>query len=160
MFCLQLTGELTVSIDPATESGWRPVTKQDLIDIIDSGKPLSARFRDTEGGEWKEDLLVGYRTISGRLWYIKPMGTNWELCEVKTAVLRDPKFSDLENGPIECIIYPDGEHEVPRKGVLVGMIQRPTKKNATGIEYHVKYSDDASDLPSRSRWHVKISVPE
>jgi hypothetical protein len=150
-----------VSIDQATESGWQPVTKQDLIDIIDSGKPLSARFRDTEDGEWKEDLLVGYRTISGRLWYIKPTGTNWKLCEVKTAVLRDPKFSDLENGPIECLVYLHGENHTPEKGILVGMRYQPNKRNNTGCVYHViEQGQPEDDTSYHSRWCVKISVSE
>jgi hypothetical protein len=150
-----------MSIDQATESGWRPATKQDLIDIIDSGKPLSARFRDTEDGEWKEDLLVGYGIVGGRLWYIKSTGTSWKLCEIKTAVLRDPKFSDLENGPIECLVYLHGENHTPERGILVGMRYHPNERNKTGLVYHVSRQGQPEDDTSFNvRWCVKISVSE
>jgi len=146
-----------MTIDKATESGWRPVTKQDLIDIIDSGKPLSARFRDAENGEWKCDLLVGFQIIQGRMWYTKSTRTNWQHCEVKPVVLRDPKFSDLENGPIECLVYLHGENHTPERGILVGMRYHPNERNKTGLAYHVSRQGQPEDGTSYNvSWCVKV----
>jgi hypothetical protein len=149
-----------MTIDKATESGWRPVTKQDLIDLFDGGEPQAARFRDTESEPWRHDFLVGFDVVANGLRYAKQnSNTNWKFCEIKTQVLRDPKFSDLENGPIECMIYPDGEHERPQKGILVGMHHNPAnRRNTTGMEYTTKwlYQKDKPNASVSFRWHVKV----
>jgi len=147
-----------MTIDKATESGWRPVTKQDLIDLIDGGEPQAARFRDNEDQEWHEGTLMGFRLSDGERCYVKSTGFVWKQCEIKTHVLRDPKFSDLENGPIECMIYPDCEAERPQKGILVGMSHTPSQRNSTGMVYCTKYLWQKND-PNASvlhRWHVKV----
>lgn len=147
-----------MTIDKATESGWRRVTKQDLIDLIDGGEPQAARFRDNEHQEWHEGTLMGFRLSDGEKCYVKSTGFVWKQCEIKTQVLRDPKFSDLENGPIECMIYPDCEAESPRKGILIGMSYKPNKRNSTGIEYHTKrlHEKDSPTASASHRWHVKV----
>ena len=146
-----------MTIDKATESGWRPVTKQDLIDLIDGGEPQAARFRDYEDQAWHEGTLMGFRLSNGERCYVKSTGFVWKQCEIKTQVLRDPKFSDLENGPIECLTYPDDNPAgSPLKAFLVGIQHRPNPHNTTSMAYHVRYARDESDLPSRSRWHVKV----
>jgi hypothetical protein len=146
-----------MTIDKATESGWRPVTRQDLIDLIDGGEPLAARFRDNENQEWSEDTLLGFRLARGGTWYVKSTGFAWKQCEIKTQGLRDPKFSDLENGPIECLTYPDDNPAgSPLKAFLVGMQHRPNPNNTTGMAYHVRYLHDKSDVAPRFRWHVKV----
>lgn len=148
-----------MTIDEATESGWRPVTKQDLIDLIDGGEPLAARFRDTESESWRDDYLSGFRIVAGGLRYAKlSTGSCWKQCEIKTQVLRDPKFSDLDNGPIECVIYPDCGAERPQKGILVGMSHTPNQRNSTGMIYCTKYLWQKND-PNAStlhRRHVKV----
>jgi len=146
-----------MTIDKATESGWRPVTKQDLIDLTDGGSQPWARFRDKDEQQWNEALLIGYRAC-GEFWYVAATGIGWRHCEIKTQVLRDPKFSDLENGPIECMIYPDYESEIPQKGILIGMSYKPNKRNSTGIEYHTKrlHEKDSPTASASHRWHVKV----
>jgi len=146
-----------MTIDKATESGWRPVTKQDWIDLIDGGSQPWARFRDKDEQQWNEALLIGCR-VSGGFWHVDATGIGWRHCEIKTQVLRDPKFSDLENGPIECMIYPEGGHERPQKGILLGMSHKQNKRNATDMEYYIKglsqkYDQYAGFSP---RWHVKV----
>jgi hypothetical protein len=147
-----------MTIDKATESGWRPVTKQDLIDLFDGGEPQAARFRDTESEPWRHDFLVGFDVVANVLRYAKQnSNTSWKFCEIKTQVLRDPKFSDLENGPIECLTYPDDNPAgSPLKAFLVGMQHRPNPNNTTGMAYHVRYLHDKSDVAPRFRWHVKV----
>jgi hypothetical protein len=148
-----------MTIDKATESGWRPVTKQDLIDLIDGGEPQAARFRDNQHQEWHEGTLMGFRLSDGERCYVKSTGFVWKQCEIKTQVLRDPKFSDLENGPIECMVYendnPNSPHS-PLKAFLVGMQHRSNPNNTTGMAYHVRYLHDKSTDGPRFRWHVKI----
>jgi hypothetical protein len=154
-----------MSIENATVTGWRPVTRQDLIDLIDGGEPLEARFRDFDHQTWREQYLVGFGPrkpdsmgyfegdISGKGKFL------WTQCEIKTQVLRDPKFSDLDNGPIECMIYPDGGYECPQKGILVGMTHKPTnKRNTTGMEYQTLwlYEKDKSYASVSHRWHVMV----
>jgi hypothetical protein len=145
-----------MTIDKATESGWRPVTKQDWIDLIDGGSQPWARFRDKDEQQWIEALLIGCR-VSGGFWHVDAAGIGWRHCEIKTQVLRDPKFSDLENGPIECLTYPDDNRAgSPLKAFLVGIQHRPNHINTTGIAYHVKYLTDRNNDSPRLRWHVKV----
>jgi hypothetical protein len=147
-----------MSIENATVTGWRPATRQDLIDLIDGGEHQWARFRDKVDQDWNEALLIGYR-LSGGFWYVGATGQGWRHCEIKTQVLRDPKFSDLDNGPIECMIYPDGGYECPQKGILVGMTRKPTnKRNTTGMEYQTLwlYEKDKSYASVSHRWHVMV----
>jgi hypothetical protein len=147
-----------MSIENATVTGWRPATRQDLIDLIDGGEHQWARFRDKVNQDWNEALLIGYR-LSGGFWYVGATGQGWRHCEIKTQVLRDPKFSDLDNGPVECMIYPDGGHECPQKGILVGMTHKPTnKRNTTGMEYQTLwlYEKDKSYASVSHRWHVMV----
>jgi hypothetical protein len=154
-----------MSIENATVTGWRPVTRQDLIDLIDGGEPQKARFRDFDHQTWREQYLVGFGPykpdsmgyfegdISGKGKFL------WDQCEIKTQVLRDPKFSDLDNGPIECMVYPDGGYERPQKGILVGMTHSPTnKRNTTGMEYTIKwlYEKDNPNASVSFRWHVMV----
>lgn len=149
-----------MTIDKATESGWRPVTKQDLIDLMDGGEPLAARFRDNENQEWIEDTLLGFRLASGGTWYVRSTGFAWKQCEIKTQVLRYPKFSDLENGPIECLAYennkPGSPLGSPIKAFLVGIQHRPNPHNTTSMAYHVRHLNDISNIAPRFRWHVKV----
>jgi hypothetical protein len=149
-----------MSIENATVTGWRPVTRQDLIDLMDGGEPPAARFRFTQSEPWRHDFLVGYGICAGRLQYAKRNSNiHWQICEIKTQVLRDPKFSDLDNGPIECMIYPDGGYECPQKGFLVGMTHKPTnKRNTTGMEYQTLwlYEKDKSYASVSHRWYVKV----
>jgi hypothetical protein len=146
-----------MSIENATVTGWRPATRQDLIDLMDGGEPPAARFRFTQSEPWRHDFLVGYGICAGRLQYAKRNSNiHWQICEIKTQVLRDPKFSDLDNGPIECMIYPDGEHERPQKGILVGMRHNPAI--STGVEYTIKwlYEKDNPNASVFFRWDVKV----
>jgi len=147
-----------MSIENATVTGWRPATRQDLIDLIDGGEPQWARFRDKVDQEWNEGLLIGYRNCGG-FRYVAAARRGWSECQIKTQVLRDPKFSDLDNGPIECMIYPDGEHERPKKGILVGMRHHPAnKRNTTGMVYTTKwlYQKDDPNASVSFRWNVKV----
>jgi hypothetical protein len=57
------------------------------------------------------------------------------------------------------MIYPDGEHERPQKGILVGMHHNPAnKRNTTGMEYTTKwlYQKYDSKASVSFRWHVKV----
>jgi hypothetical protein len=151
-----------MNIENATESGWRPATKQDLIDLIDGGEPKAARFRDREELDWKEDRLTGIRLASGRILYCLSTGIYRRFCEIKTQVLRDPKFSDLENGPIECFIYPYRTTEnyvAPVKSMLVGMKHQPNSYNEVSMVYYTKSLPDI-DNPLASavhHWWVKVA---
>jgi hypothetical protein len=145
-----------MTIDKATESGWRPVTKQDLIDLMDGAEHQWARFRDKDEQQWNEALLIGFRACGG-FWYVAATGIGWRQCEIKTQVLRDPKFSDLENGPIECLTYSDDNPTgSPLKAFLIGIQHRPNHINTTGIAYHVRYLTDRHNDTPRLRWHVKV----
>jgi hypothetical protein len=154
-----------MSIENATVTGWRPATRQDLIDLIDGGEPQEARFRDFDHQTWREQYLVGFGPrkpdsmgyfegdISGKGKFL------WTQCEIKTQVLRDPKFSDLDNGPIECMIYPDWGNQQPWKGILVGMKHNPNnKRNTTGMEYATKrpYERNSPNASVSFEWHVKV----
>jgi hypothetical protein len=146
-----------MNIENATEFGWRPVTKQDLIDLIDGGEPPTARFRDREDLDWKEDRLTGIRLDGFRVCYCLSTGIYRRFCEIKTPVLRYPKFSDLENGPIECLTYADNNPAgSPLKAFLVGIQHHPNPHNTTGMAYHVRYLHDCSNAVPRFRWHVKV----
>jgi hypothetical protein len=154
-----------MSIENATVTGWRPVTRQDLIDLANGGEPQKARFRDLLPQMWRERYLFGFESDGSNIRYIEGDASwrgrtvRWRYCEIKTQVLRDPKFSDLDNGPIECMIYPDGEHERPQKGILVGMHHNPAnKRNTTGMEYTTKwlYQKDDPKASVSFRWHVKV----
>ena len=154
-----------MSIENATVTGWRPVTRQDLIDLAEGGEPQKARFRDIVPQMWRERYLFGFESDGSNIRYLEGDASwrgrtvRWRYCEVKTQVLRDPKFSDLDNGPIECMIYPDGEHERPQKGILVGMHHNPAnKRNTTGMEYTTKwlYQKDDPNASVSFRWNVKV----
>jgi hypothetical protein len=154
-----------MSIENATVTGWRPATRQDLIDLANGGEPQKARFRDLVPQMWRERYLFGFESDGSNIRYLEGDASwrgktvRWRYCEVKTQVLRDPKFSDLDNGPIECMIYPDGRHECPQKGILVGMTHNPTnKRNTTGMEYQTLwlYEKDKSYASVSHRWHVKV----
>lgn len=154
-----------MSIENATVTGWRPVTRQDLIDLANGGEPQKARFRDIVPQMWRERYLFGFESDGSNIRYLEGDASwrgrtvRWRYCEVKTQVLRDPKFSDLDNGPVECMIYPDGGHECPQKGILVGMTHKPTnKRNTTGMEYQTLwlYEKDKSYASVSHRWHVKV----
>jgi len=57
------------------------------------------------------------------------------------------------------MIYPDGEHERPQKGILVGMHHNPAnKRNTTGMEYTTKwlYQKDDPNASVSFRWNVKV----
>jgi hypothetical protein len=152
-----------MSIENATVTGWRPATRQDLIDLIDGGEPQEARFRDHLHGLWRVGRLIGSLCGDLGIRYSQECAGAWQElwrhCEIKTQALRDPKFSDLDNGPIECMIYPDGGYERPQKGILVGMRHHPTnKRNTTGMEYTTKWLHQKDD-PNASvsfRWNVKV----
>jgi hypothetical protein len=154
-----------MSIENATVTGWRPATRQDLIDLVNGGEPPAARFRDFDHQTWREQYLVGFGPykpdsmgyfegdISGKGKFL------WNQCEIKTQVLRDPKFSDLDNGPIECMIYPDWGYQQPWKGILVGMKHNPNnKRNTTGMEYATKrpYEKNSPNASVSFEWHVKV----
>jgi hypothetical protein len=56
------------------------------------------------------------------------------------------------------MIYPEGGHERPQKGILLGMSHKQNKRNATDMEYYIKglsqkYDQNAGFSP---RWHVKV----
>jgi hypothetical protein len=140
-----------------TESGWRPVNRQDLIDLIDGGEPPAARFRDTESEPWQDDYVSGFYIVAGGLRYAKlSTGSFWKFCEIKTYVLRDPKFSDLENGPIECLTYTDDNSESPLKAILVGIQHHQNSNNTTGVAYYVINLHDRLSSAARLRWNVKV----
>jgi hypothetical protein len=152
-----------MTIDKATESGWRPVTKQDLIDLFDGAEPLAARFRDFDQQTWRERYLFGFESDGSNIRYLEGDASwrgrtvQWRQCEIKTQVLRDPKFSDLENGPIECLTYSDDNPTgSPLKAFLIGIQHRPNHINTTGIAYHVRYLTDRHNDTPRLRWHVKV----
>jgi hypothetical protein len=154
-----------MSIENATVTGWRPATRQDLIDLANGGEPQKARFRDLVPQMWRERYLFGFESDGSNIRYLEGDASwrgrtvRWRYCEIKTQVLRDPKFSDLDNGPIECMIYPDGEHERPQKGILVGMHHNPAnKRNTTGMEYTTKwlYEKDNPNASVFFRWNVKV----
>jgi hypothetical protein len=154
-----------MSIENATVTGWRPVTRQDLIDLANGGEPQKARFRDIVPQMWRERYLFGFESDGSNIRYLEGDASwrgrtvRWRYCEVKTQVLRDPKFSDLDNGPVECMIYPDGGHECPQKGILVGMTHKPTnKRNTTGMGYQTLwlYEKDKPYASVSHRWHVKV----
>jgi hypothetical protein len=140
-----------------TESGWRPVNRQDLIDLIDGGEPPAARFRDTESEPWRDDHLSGFYIVAGHLRYAKrSTGSFWKFCEIKTHVLRDPKFSDLENGPTECLVFTDDNPESPLKAILVGIQHHQNPNSTTGVAYYVINLHDRLSSAARLRWNVKV----
>jgi hypothetical protein len=154
-----------MSIENATVTGWRPVDRQDLIDLVTGGEPQEARFRDYDRQTWRERHLFGFESDGSNIRYLegdeswRGKTVRWDQCEIKTQVLRDPKFSDLNNGPVECMIYPDGRHERPQKGILVGMRHSPANKhNTTGMEYTTKwlYEKDNPNASVSFRWHVMV----
>jgi hypothetical protein len=130
--------------------------------LIDGGEPKAARFRDREELDWKEDRLTGIRLASGRILYCLSTGIYRRFCEIKTQVLRDPNFSDLENGPIECFIYPGrptAELVAPVKSMLVGMKHQPNSYNEVSMVYYTKSLPDI-DNPVASavqHWWVKVA---
>jgi hypothetical protein len=154
-----------MSIENATVTGWRPVTRQDLIDLANGGEPQKARFRDLVPQMWRERYLFGFESDGSNIRYLEGDASwrgrtvRWQICEIKTQVLRDPKFSDLDNGPIECMIYPDWGNQQPWKGILVGMKHNPNnKRNTTGMEYATKrpYERNSPNASVSFEWHVKV----
>jgi hypothetical protein len=154
-----------MSIENATVTGWRPATRQDLIDLANGGEPQKARFRDLVPQMWRERYLFGFESDGSNIRYLEGDASwrgrtvRWRYCEVKTQVLRDPKFSDLDNGPIECMIYPDWGYQQPWKGILVGMKHNPNnKRNTTGMEYATKrpYEKNSPNASVSFEWHVKV----
>jgi hypothetical protein len=66
------------------EAFWADATADDVAEIINTRKPIPARFRDEETEGWLDCSLVGWRLskhLPGARW-IDSDGAMWNLCQV------------------------------------------------------------------------------
>jgi len=66
------------------EAFWENATADDVAGIANTRKPISARVRDENNEDWREDLISGWklsRHLPGAVW-IDADGASWAHCQV------------------------------------------------------------------------------
>jgi hypothetical protein len=103
------------------EAFWVDATADDVAEIANTRKPISARVRDEENEVWREDLISGWRLsrfVPGAVW-IDADGVHWEHCQV----YREPSWhaNKPEPGPGYRLLgkFPDESRGV-KDDVFVG----------------------------------------
>jgi hypothetical protein len=63
------------------EAFWVDATADDAKELVRSGKPIGARFRDFETDDWYYSELVGWFSNNGTNWMISGF-VSWRYCQV------------------------------------------------------------------------------
>jgi hypothetical protein len=63
------------------EAFWENATAKDAEELVRSGKPIGARFRDFETDDWYYSELVGWFSNNGTNWMISGF-VSWRYCQV------------------------------------------------------------------------------
>jgi hypothetical protein len=64
------------------EAFWQDATSEDVAGIVETGKPIPARFRDSGTDDWQEYPLAGWKLRGSDVRWIDSDGTTWNHCQV------------------------------------------------------------------------------